>query len=93
LTFNPPPRPTLRALQVTIPHQRMVPVFLILTDVYSVDDEALLEFRKKLRGIVREVDGGVLTMARSIELVRSNEKHFHENRVYLRGILSSLSLS
>lgn len=30
---------------VTIPHMRMVPVFLVLTDVYSIDDEALSEYR------------------------------------------------
>jgi hypothetical protein len=28
---------------VSIPHMRMVPVFLVLTDVYSIDDEALGE--------------------------------------------------
>jgi hypothetical protein len=40
---------------VAIPHQRMVPVFLVLTDVFSIDDEALAEFRAIFRSIVREV--------------------------------------
>lgn len=40
---------------VTIPHQRMVPVYLVLTDVYAIDDEALAEFRRVFRALVREV--------------------------------------
>lgn len=40
---------------VSIPHHRMVPVFLVLTDVFSIDDEALAEFRAIFRSIVREV--------------------------------------
>ena len=32
---------------VSIPHMRMVPVFLIVTDVYGVEDEALHEVRKR----------------------------------------------
>lgn len=40
---------------VTIPHQRMIPVYLVLTDVYAIDDEALAEFRGVFRELVREV--------------------------------------
>lgn len=37
---------------ISIPHHRMVPVYLIVTDVYSIDDEALSEFRVAFRQIV-----------------------------------------
>jgi hypothetical protein len=57
---------------VTIPHQRMVPVFLVLTDVYSIDDEALVEFRQVFRGIVREV--GFNPRGKSIHLLEVNSQ-------------------
>ena len=50
----------------------MVPVFLVLTDVYSIDDEALYEFRKVLRGIVREV--GFNPRGKSIHLLEVNSQ-------------------
>jgi GTP-binding protein EngB required for normal cell division len=57
---------------VSIPHQRMVPVFLVLTDVYSIDDEALMEFRQVFRGIVREV--GFNPRGKSMHLLEVNSQ-------------------
>ena len=50
----------------------MVPVFLVLTDVYSIDDEAMMEFRQIFRGIVREV--GFNPRGKSIHLIEVNSQ-------------------
>mmetsp|Transcript_47369 Transcript_47369/g.60841 ORF Transcript_47369/g.60841 Transcript_47369/m.60841 type:complete len:338 (+) Transcript_47369:57-1070(+) len=57
---------------VMIPHQRMIPVFLVLTDVYSIDDEALSEFRQVFRGLVREI--GFNPRGKSIHLLEVNSQ-------------------
>ena len=40
---------------ITRSHRRLVPTFLLCTDVCAVDDAALAEVRGKLRGIVRSI--------------------------------------
>ena len=40
---------------VSIPHMRMIPVFIIITDIFGVEDSALAEVRATFRSVVKMV--------------------------------------
>jgi len=57
---------------ISIGHMKLVPTFLVITDVFAIDDEALQEFRAIFRNIVRTV--GFNARGKSVHLIEVNSQ-------------------